>query len=58
MDHVQNCDGYINIPSSQSYRSCLLHIIIHTFIDTVQSRNKQTGVRIGMEQAGVKPELC
>jgi hypothetical protein len=23
MDNVHNCDGYINIPSSQTYRSCL-----------------------------------
>jgi hypothetical protein len=23
MDNVQNCDSYINIPSSQTYRSCL-----------------------------------
>jgi hypothetical protein len=23
MDNIQNCDSYINIPSSQAYRSCL-----------------------------------
>jgi hypothetical protein len=26
MDNVQNCDSYINIPSSQTYRSCVLRI--------------------------------
>jgi hypothetical protein len=26
MDNVQNCDSYINMPSSQTYRSHLLRI--------------------------------
>jgi hypothetical protein len=26
MDNVQNCDSYINIPSSQTYRSYIVFI--------------------------------
>jgi hypothetical protein len=30
MDNVQNCDSYINIPSSQTYRSYLSMELIYT----------------------------
>jgi hypothetical protein len=33
MDNVQNCDCYINIPSSQTYRSDLLEINIKVLIE-------------------------
>jgi hypothetical protein len=32
MDNVQNCDSYINIPSSQTYRSYLKHNKINNYI--------------------------
>jgi hypothetical protein len=27
MDNVQNCDSYINVPSSQTYRSYFIHLL-------------------------------
>jgi hypothetical protein len=28
MDNVQNCDSYINIPSSQTYRSLAFNVLV------------------------------
>jgi hypothetical protein len=33
MDNVQNCDGYINIASFQTYKS-YIHYLSHTYIKT------------------------
>jgi hypothetical protein len=43
MDNVQNFDSYINIPSSQTYRSYLYYLsfIDVSFIKLVRFRNRQ-----------------
>jgi hypothetical protein len=35
MDNVQNCDSYINIPSSRTYRSDM-QVITVKFLDTIE----------------------
>jgi hypothetical protein len=53
MDNIQNCDSYINIPSSQTYRSyknkifselcTLIGVVMNSsiFLDITQYRNLQ-----------------